>query len=71
MTVNHWCRRFRRSRLAGLSAAPGRGRKASLPVAAVQKVIETSGKPPTTQGRWNCRSMAQATGISPASVQRL
>lgn len=71
VTVNHWCRRFTQSRLAGLSDAPGRGRKTALPIAAVQKVIETAGKPPATRGRWSCRSMAQATGVSPASVQRL
>lgn len=71
VTVNHWCRRFIRSRLAGLSDAPGRGRKTALAVTAVQKVIETAGKPPATRGRWSCRSMAQAVGVSPASVQRL
>lgn len=71
VTVNHWCRRFIKSRLAGLSDAPGRGRKSALPVAAIQKVIETAGKPPTTRARWSCRSMAQAAGVSPASVQRL
>lgn len=71
VTVNHWCRRFIRSRLAGLADAPGRGRKAALPVAAVQKVIETAGKPPAQRGRWSCRSMAQAAGVSHASVQRL
>lgn len=71
VTVNHWCRRFAESRLTGLSDAPGRGRKATLPVASIQKVIETAGKPPATRGRWSCRSMAQAAGVSPASVQRL
>lgn len=71
VTVNHWCRRFVKSRLAGLAEAPGRGRKASLPVSAIQKVIETVGKPPATRARWSCRSMAQAAGMSPASVQRL
>ena len=35
VTVNHWCRRFVKARLAGLADAPGRGRKPSLPVAAV------------------------------------
>lgn len=71
VTVNHWCRRFVKSRLAGLLDAPGRGRKATLPVSAVQKVIGAAGKPPATRGRWSCRSMAQAAGVSPASVQRL
>jgi transposase len=71
VTVNHWCRRFAQSRLAGLSDAPGRGRKSVLPVAAIRKVIEAAGQPPARRSRWSCRSMAQATGISAASVQRL
>jgi transposase len=71
VTVNRWCRRFAQERLAGLADALGRGRKASLPVAAVTKALETVTRPPAHQGRWSCRSMARATGISTASVQRL
>lgn len=71
VTVNHWCRRFVAKRLAGLADAPGRGRKARLPVTAVRKVLETVAQPPTTRGRWSCRSMASAAGLSKASVQRL
>ncbi len=71
VTVNHWCRRFAQQRLAGLADAPGRGRKPSVPTAAVRKVLETVTRPPETVGRWSCRSMAKAAGISPASVQRL
>ena len=71
VTVNHWCRRFANARLAGLADAPGRGRKATLPTASIQKVIETASKPPATRARWSCRSMAKAAGMSPASVQRL
>lgn len=71
VTVNHWCRRFVSERLAGLTDAPGRGRKSSLPAAAVKKVLETVTRPPETLGRWSCRTMAKATGISSASVQRL
>lgn len=71
VTVNHWCRRFAKDRLAGLADAPGRGRKPSLPEAAVRKTLETVTRPPATQGRWSCRTMAQAAGISTASVQRL
>jgi transposase/predicted XRE-type DNA-binding protein len=71
VTVNHWCRRFVRQRLAGLVDAPGRGRKAALPVAAVKKVLETVARPPARLGRWSCRTMARAAGISKASVQRL
>ncbi|MCB1968734.1 MAG: helix-turn-helix domain containing protein, partial [Candidatus Accumulibacter sp.] len=71
VTVNHWCRRFAQQGLAGLRDAPGRGRKPSVPTAAVRKVLETVARPPETVGRWSCRSMAKAAGISPASVQRL
>jgi transposase len=71
VTVNHWCRRFVKARLAGLADAPGRGRKPSLPVAAVKKALETVTRPPADLGRWSCRTMAQAAGISTASVQRL
>jgi len=71
VTVNLWCRRFVNERLAGLADAPGRGRKPSLPVAAVKQALETVTRPPATLGRWSCRTMAQAAGISTASVQRL
>lgn len=71
VTVNHWCRRFVRERLAGLADAPGRGRKPTLPVTAIKKALETVTQPPATLGRWSCRTMAQAAGISTASVQRL
>lgn len=71
VTVNHWCRRFVKARLAGLADAPGRGRKPSLPVAAVKKTLETVTRPPAELGRWSCRTMAHAAGISTASVQRL
>src|SRR5919108_4239194 len=39
VTVNHWCRRFAKERLAGLRDAPGRGRKPSLPVSAIKKAL--------------------------------
>jgi transposase len=71
VTVNHWCRRFAQARLDGLVDVPGRGRKPSLPVSAVRKTLETVTQPPATLGRWSCRSMAKAAGISSASVQRL
>lgn len=71
VTVNHWCRRFACKRLAGLADASGRGRKSTLPTAAVQKILDTVARPPETVGRWSCRSMARAAGVSPASVQRL
>jgi len=71
VTVNEWCRRFAVQRLAGLHDAPGRGRKPSLPAAAVRMVLEKAVTPPATLARWSCRTMAREAGISQASVQRL
>ena len=71
VTVSHWYQRFVKERLAGLTDAPGRGRKPSLPDTAVKKVLETVTRPPANLGRWSCRTMARAAGISTASVQRL
>lgn len=71
VTVNAWCQRFAARRVAGLDDAPGRGRKPSLPAAAVRMVVEKAVTPPAALGRWSCRTMARAAGVSQASVQRL
>jgi len=72
VTVSHWYQRFVKERLTGLTDAPGRGRKPSLPDTAVKKkVLETVTRPPANLGRWSCRTMARTAGISTASVQRL
>jgi transposase len=71
MTVNDWCQRFAAQRLTGLDDAPGRGRKPSLAPEAVRMVLDKAVTPPATLGRWSCRTMARAAGISQASVQRL
>src|ERR1700746_677102 len=69
--VNRWVGRFALRRLAGLTDRAGRGRKPWLPQAAVQQVLEQAVTPPPHLGRWSCRTIARAAGISPASVQRL
>jgi hypothetical protein len=69
--VNRWVGRFALRRLEGLSDRAGRGRKRWLPQAAVQQVLEQAVTPPPHVGRWSCRTMARAAGVSPASVQRL
>ena len=69
--MNRWVGRFALHRLAGLSDRAGRGRKPWLPDGAVQQVVEQAVTPPPHLGRWSCRTMARAAGISPASVQRL
>ena len=71
LAVNRWVGRFSLHRLDGLSDRAGRGRKPWLPQAAVQQVVEQAVTPPSHLGRWSCRTMARAAGISPASVQRL
>ena len=69
--VSKWTRRFVASGLNGLQDAPGRGRKPSLPVEKVRRVIETVTQPPKGRTRWSVRSMAKATGISRHSVHRI
>jgi transposase len=71
VAVNRWVGRFALHRLDGLNDRAGRGRKPWLPQAAVQQVVEQAVTPPAHLGRWSCRTMARAAGISPASVQRL
>src|SRR5690348_7917483 len=71
VAVNRWVGRFALHRLDGLSDRAGRGRKPWLPPAAVQQVVEQAVTPPAHLGRWSCRTMARAAGVSPASVQRL
>ena len=71
LAVNRWVGRFARGRLEGLRDRSGRGRKPWLPAAAVQQVLDQAVTPPSDLGRWSCRTMARAAGISPASVQRL
>ena len=71
LCVNRWVGRFALRRLQGLSDRAGRGRKPWLEQAAVQQVLEQAVTPPPHLGRWSCRTMARAAGVSPASVQRL
>src|SRR6202790_209951 len=71
LCVNRWVGRFALRRLRGVGERAGRGRKPWLPQAAVQQVLEQAVTPPPHLGRWSCRTMARAAGLSPASVQRL
>ena len=71
LSVNRWVGRFALHRLAGLTDRAGRGRKPWLPQVTVQQVLEQAVTPPPHLGRWSCRTMARAAGVSPASVQRL
>jgi transposase len=66
-----WERRFRSRGLAGLTDAKGRGRKSSLAPEAVERVVSEAVRPPPGRTRWSVRSMAEHSGVSPASVQRI
>jgi transposase len=69
--VNKWSQRFEREGLEGLADKPGRGRKPSIPLEKVARVIEEAGKAPKPRSRWSTRTMAEAVGISQSSVQRI
>jgi transposase len=68
------CReRFESDGPSGLAQVrPGRGRKPRISAEKVARIVEATlhTKPPG-QTHWSCRSMAQAQGVSPASVQRI
>jgi transposase len=72
-TVVAWRERFAMEGLKGLGAVrPGRGRKPSIPDAKVAEIVHaTLHEKPPGETHWSCRSMAKATGVSPATVQRI
>src|SRR4030088_2875752 len=50
----------------------GRGRKASIPAEKIEEIVKlTKESKPEGETHWSCRSMAKATGVSPATVQRV
>ena len=59
--------------LTGLGGVrPGRGRKPSIPDEKVAEIVHaTLHEKPPGETHWSCRSMAKATGVSPATVQRI
>src|ERR1700730_17454607 len=69
LSVNRWVGRFALHRLAGLTDRHRRGRKPWLEQAAVQQVLEQAVTPPPHLGRWSCRTMARAAGVSLGPVQ--
>jgi len=72
-TVLLWRERFREGGLEGLrKIAPGRGRKPVISAAKVDEIVHATlhAKPPGAT-QWSCRSMAQAMGVSPDTVNRI
>jgi transposase len=72
-TVARWRGRFIRNGIAGIEKdAPRPGRKPQISSQRVQKVVRmTTQKKPLDATHWSTRSMAQAAGISEASVRRI
>jgi transcriptional regulator with XRE-family HTH domain len=66
-----WEKRFVRAGLAGLAEAKGRGRKPSIALATKGEILSRATQPPLHRRRWSVRTMAEATGVSKATVQRL
>lgn len=69
--VIKWERRFQSAGLAGLADRPGRGRKAWIAPQIRERIIVGATQPPAHRTRWSVRTMAQAAGVSKATVQRL
>ena len=72
-TVRAWRERFGEEGLAKLAVVrAGRGRKASIPQATIERVVElTLHSMPEGETHWSCRSMAERVGISASQVQRI
>jgi len=50
----------------------GRGRKATIPDEKIDEIVRlTQQSAPEGETHWSCRSMAKASGVSPATVQRV
>ncbi|MDG5815658.1 IS630 family transposase [Chitinispirillales bacterium ANBcel5] len=69
--VNKWCQRFEREGLNGLIDKKGRGRKESLPLSKVEKIITSATQPPKPLKRWSTRKMAEHVGVSHSTVRRI
>jgi len=71
-TVNLWRHRFVAAGIDGIVKDAPRGAPASLPPEKVREVLErTVGERPADATHWSARAMAEATGISHSSVQRI
>jgi transposase len=72
-TVRAWRARFAAEGLREFGkVAKGRGRKPSIPAEKVAEIVRaTQQSKPEGQTHWSCRSMAEAMGVSSATVQRI
>jgi transposase len=72
-TVARWRARFNQYGLAGIEKdAPRPGRKPQISAKRVQEIVRlTTQEKPAEATHWSTRSIAQASGISEASVRRI
>ena len=72
-SVVSWRSRFASDGLAKFAQVRrGRGRKPQIPQDKVDEIVSlTQHSKPEGETHWSCRSMAKATGVSPATVQRV
>jgi|SRR5579872_154908 len=72
-SIAKWRARFVESGLDGFGTVrPGRGRRPSIPADKIEAIVQaTTDTTPTDETHWSCRTMAQAQGVSPATVQRI
>jgi transposase len=72
-TVRAWRARFAAEGLAKFGEVRrGRGRKPEIPQAKIDEIVRlTQYSKPEGQTHWSCRTMAKATGVSAATVQRV
>ena len=70
-SVSNWRARFGEEGLALFGPIrPGRGRKPSIPQEKVEEIVQaTLHEQPPGETHWSCRSMAEAQGVSPSTVQ--
>ena len=72
-TVSLWRKRFASGRLPGIQCDARRsGRKRRIQATVVRLILQkTTGETAPGGARWTVRSMAQAAGVSKATVQRV
>jgi transposase len=72
-SVVAWRERFAADGLTRFAQVrEGRGRKPQIPQAKIDEIVQlTQHSKPEGQTHWSCRTMAKATGVSAATVQRV
>ena len=71
-TVSKWRRRYEAYRMAGLTDAPRAGRPRTVGDEKVQAIVDKVRRStPADATHWSVRTMSRATGVSPATVQRI